>query len=143
MAGDLELWRAWASGDAEAGEAFAEKHFVSVYRFFESKVGELAEELTQRTFLAFLEGARSYDERGSVRAYLFGVARLQLMRHYEGREDRGRKRVDLSELSAHDLNPTASQVVAAREQHDTIFARRCGGCRSMLRSPSSCTTGTT
>jgi RNA polymerase sigma-70 factor (ECF subfamily) len=118
---DSDLWRTWAGGDARAGEAFAERHFVSVHRFFASKVGELAEELTQRTFLAFLEGFDGYGQRGTVRAYLFGVARNQLLRHYEGRDVRGRQRVDLSELSAHDLGPTASQVVAAREERDVLL----------------------
>jgi len=118
---DLQLWDAWATGDTQAGEAFAERHFVAVFRFFESKVADVAEELTQRTFLSFLEGRARYQSRGSVRAFLFGVARHQLLRHYEGRDERGRKRVDLSQLSAHDLDPSASQVVAARERQDAVL----------------------
>jgi len=122
MSDDLELWGAWAAGDTSAGKAFAARHFLGVYRFFESKVGPEADDLTQRTFLAFLEAYESYRQGGSVRAFLFGIARRQLLRHYEGRDDRGRQRVDLSQVTAADLLPSPSQLIAERERTEALFA---------------------
>ena len=53
--GDLELLRDWRAGDDGAGNRLVRRHFDSIYRFFENKVREGADEMTQRTFLGCVE----------------------------------------------------------------------------------------
>src|SRR6476619_6807572 len=47
-----------------------------VWQFFRRRTRrpEVAEELSQDTFLAVLEGASRYEQRGTFRSYLFGIA---------------------------------------------------------------------
>ena len=45
---DAELLSAWRAGDADAGPQLFKRHFRKVYRFFETKCRDEAEELVQR-----------------------------------------------------------------------------------------------
>ena len=122
---DRELWQRWVEGDAKSGNELARRHFVSIHRFFKSKVGEFADELTQRTFLGFVEGGVSFAARGSVRAYLFGIARKQLLRHFEGR-GAGVPAGEILNSSVLDLDPSPSQVlVELRQQQQLLAAMHC------------------
>ena len=113
---DFELWRAWAAGDEDAGNLLVRKHFTSIYRFFRSKVGDLADELTQRTFLACVEQRTAYRGQGSVKAYIFGIARRQLLRHFEGR-GRGLDADELANSAVADLDPSPSRLIAQQQDH--------------------------
>lgn len=60
-------------------EAFAElyrRHVTSVYRYHMAHTGNVhdAEDLTSQTFMAALEGIRSYRGTGSYIAWLMGIA---------------------------------------------------------------------
>lgn len=60
-------------------EAFAElyrRHITSVYRYHMAHTGNVkdAEDLTSQTFMAALEGIRSYRGTGSYIAWLMGIA---------------------------------------------------------------------
>ncbi len=60
-------------------EAFAElyrRHLTRVYRYHMAHVGNArdAEDLTSQTFMAALEGIRSFRGKGSFAAWLFGIA---------------------------------------------------------------------
>jgi RNA polymerase sigma-70 factor (ECF subfamily) len=60
-------------------EAFAElyrRNLTRVYRYHMAHVGNVkdAEDLTSQTFMAALEGIRSFRETGSFAAWLFGIA---------------------------------------------------------------------
>lgn len=120
-ADDLTLLLAWRSGDAEAGNELGRRHFLGTLRFFAAKVPEVAEELVQRTFLACAEGKERIGTDAGFRAYLFGVARKQLLRHFEGRgELHG---VDqLSQRSILDLRTSPSQVMAVEQDHALLVA---------------------
>ncbi len=116
---DLTLFRAWRTGDREAGNELGRRYFRGVYRFFRAKVPEAAEDLTQRAFLGCVEG-REQIRQASFRAYLFGVARKQLLRYFEGRVERFEAGA-ASQRSIVDLQGSPSQVVAAREQHALLL----------------------
>lgn len=118
MATDLELWEAWTAGDEGAANLLVERCFLGVHRFFQSKLPEHADELTQRTFLACIEQRDAFRAQSSFRAFLFGIARKQLLRHLEGREGRA---FDAA-VSMHDLDPSPSRVVAAQEQQEVLLA---------------------
>lgn len=117
---DRELFAAWQDGDKRRGSELVERHFASVFRFFRSKVGEDAEELTQKTFLGCVESRDRYDESRSFRAYLFGIARKQLLRHFEGR-GRGFPADALSRMSIADLAPSPSRLAASRQEAQRLL----------------------
>lgn len=114
---DHTLWLAWLDGDTDAGEAFVQRHFLSVHRFFSRKVGPAADELTQRTFLGLIEGGAAFEGRSSIRSYLYGIARIQLLRHFEGR---GLLPENAASTSLADLGPSPSRVVAQREGRERL-----------------------
>ena len=117
---DLALLAAWRDGDGEAGNELGRRYFFGVYRFFAAKVPDAAEELVQRTFLACAEGRERIGAAG-FRAYLFGVARKQLLRHFEGRgELHGIEQ--LSQRSIADLRTSPSQVLADQQAHAQLVA---------------------
>lgn len=117
---DVELFAAWRAGDSDAGNALVERHFVGVFRFFSSKVPDAAEELTQKTFLACVESRDRLVPGSAFRAYLFGVARNQLMRHFE-RRGRSVQAEAMSRLSVADLAPSPSMAVAHGQRRAIVL----------------------
>ena len=63
-------------GSRDAFEALFERYRHPIWQFFRRRTAEAAraEELTQDTFVALLEGAHRYAARTVFRAYLFGIA---------------------------------------------------------------------
>lgn len=78
MDDDLELLERWRTGDTPAGQALFARHFRSVYRFFEHKVGADADDMVQRTFAACVGARDRFRGEASFRTYLFAIARKQL-----------------------------------------------------------------
>jgi RNA polymerase sigma-70 factor, ECF subfamily len=76
-------------------EAFAElyrRNLTRIYRYHMAHVGNTrdAEDLTSQTFMAALEGIRSFRESGSFAAWLFGIAskkRLMFFRRNTSRPE--------------------------------------------------------
>ena len=117
---DEQLWSAWIDGNTVAGNELVQRYFLKVYRFFSSKAGPAAEELTQRTFHGCVEARERYRGDASFRAYLFGIARNQLLKHIE------RKRTDLggvdpAEAGVRDLGLSPTGVVAGRERDAAVL----------------------
>jgi len=80
---DDELLRLTASGDEAAFTTLYRRRHPAIYRFALQMSGSpsLAEEVTQEVFLALLSDRGGYDRsRGSLAAYLYGVARRQVWR---------------------------------------------------------------
>jgi RNA polymerase sigma-70 factor, ECF subfamily len=79
---DAELLRLMLAGDEQAFTALYRRHKGIVYRFALLMSGQssVAEEVTQEVFLALLRNGRRYDpERGSLKSYLCGAARNQVL----------------------------------------------------------------
>lgn len=76
---DSALLHAWQDGDQAAGTALVRKHFALLYRFFRSKLDQDIDGLVERTFLACRENGERYRDAPSMRAYLLGIARNQLL----------------------------------------------------------------
>ena len=73
---DEDLMAAVRGGDRDAfGELFG-RYQERIWRFFRRRLADrtAAEELTQETFLAVLQGAARYEPRAPFRSYLFGIA---------------------------------------------------------------------
>lgn len=65
-----------AVGDAEAFAELYRAHVTRVYRYFMAHLGNVkdAEDLTSQTFMAALEGLRSFRGDGSFAAWIMGIA---------------------------------------------------------------------
>jgi RNA polymerase sigma-70 factor, ECF subfamily len=83
---DPQLVRRMTGGDEEAFVTLYRRRQGGIYRFALQMSGSaaVAEEVTQEVFLTLLRDAAQYDvERGSVAAYLYGIARNHVLRHLE------------------------------------------------------------
>lgn len=114
---DVELLSRWRDGDRAAGNELFERHFRPLYRFFRTKVRAEVEDLVQETLLACVHGRDRLRSDASFRAYLFGVARRVLYKHYRGR---GRED-DFTQASVADMTPGAGSVIAKREDDRIIL----------------------
>lgn len=119
MSDDFELLKRWKDGDKAAGNELIDRHFSSVYRFFRSKIDNDVDDLTQRTFLASLEGLDRIKD-GTFRAYLLGIARHLLFHQYRSKRTHG-KLEDFLEFSVEDLMGTPSQLRAVHEEKKLLL----------------------
>jgi RNA polymerase sigma-70 factor (ECF subfamily) len=86
---DQELLERMLAGDREAFTALYRERQGSVFRFALQMTGsmEVAEDVTQETFLALLDAGKRYDaSRGTVSSFLYGIARNQILRRIGGRK---------------------------------------------------------
>lgn len=83
---DGDLLRLLSEGKEEAFIAFYCRHQGAVYRFALQMSGkaEIAEDVTQDVFIAVMASAKRYDSsRGSVAAFLYGIARNIVLKALE------------------------------------------------------------
>ena len=87
---DSDLLRLMSAGDEEAFVTLYRKRQQAVYRFALQMSGSevVAEDVTQEVFIALLQEPCRYDEsRGSLSAFLYGIARKKILQRLkkEGR----------------------------------------------------------
>ncbi len=83
---DIDLLQRALAGDEESFTALYRRRQGSVYRFALQMSGRssVAEEVTQEVFLAMIREAGRFDPgRGSLMAYLYGIARNHVLRCLE------------------------------------------------------------
>lgn len=83
---DLDLLRQMMTGDEDAFTQLYRRRQASVYRFALQMSGSqtLAEDVTQEVFIVLIRDAGRYDpSRGSLSAYLYGIARNHVLRKLE------------------------------------------------------------
>lgn len=83
---DLDLLRQMMGGNEDAFTQLYRRRQAGVYRFALQMSGSqtLAEDVTQEVFIVLMRDAARYDpDRGSLSAYLYGVARNQVLRKLE------------------------------------------------------------
>ncbi len=116
---DADLLSAWCAGDRSASDRLVARYYHSVHRFFELKAGFIADDLTQRTFLACVQHAASIREAASFKSYLFGIARRQYLDHQRrsGRSDLALDRFG----SGTDSQTPLSRQVARREEQQLVL----------------------
>ncbi len=75
-------------GDKEAFEKVYTLLFTPLYRYVFSKCheGELAQDISQQTFLKFYQALSTYEPEKSPLAYLFTIAKHLLINHHEKRK---------------------------------------------------------
>jgi RNA polymerase sigma factor (sigma-70 family) len=113
---DLDLLEQWRAGDADGGQALFERHFDSIYGFFETKCPAEADELVQATFLAVLRAKTQFRGDSSFRTYLFTIARNELYRVLRTRQRKGTQ-VDFALSSIAELVSTPGTRMARNQEH--------------------------
>ncbi len=116
---DRSLLLGWRDGDSAAGDALVRKHYASVHRFFEVKATTVADDLTQRTFLACTESFERLARAASFRAFLFGIARNVLLQHLDRRRDAAAN-CDFDEIPS---RTTRASALVARQLEQQLVLR--------------------
>ena len=117
---DMELLYAWRNGDASAGDSLVRRHYASVLRFFEVRT-RAADDLTQRTFLACVEGRERFRGDASFRTYLFAIARRLLLGHAsQPQHSEALSRFDALGVPA--PRTSVSMLVARRQEQQLLLA---------------------
>src|SRR5881409_1894785 len=83
---DDVLLRRAAKGDEEAFTLLYRRHQAAMYRFALRMTGNTwaAEEIVQDVFMILMREPEKYDaERGTLGAFLYGIARNRVMKHLE------------------------------------------------------------
>ncbi|ACY16629.1 RNA polymerase sigma factor [Haliangium ochraceum] len=125
MSSDLELLERWRAGKREAGNELFERHFTSIYRFFQNKVAGDVEELVQATFLACVDSRDKFRGQSSFRTYLFSIARFQLYGHYR-RNQRDGDALDFGVTSVMDMGASPRSEVARGRRQQRLLSALCG-----------------
>lgn len=129
--GDTQLLRAVASGDAVALRELYERHakLLSVRLWRRCGDPQIVEEVVQDTFLAAWRGASSYEARGPVAAWLWGIAIRTLAKRY--RSEKPTTSATSTELGSpvtweeavvEQLDFVAAMETLSPELHDTFEA---------------------
>jgi RNA polymerase sigma-70 factor (ECF subfamily) len=117
---DGELLERWSTGDTAAGRRLFERHYASVYRFFNTKVSGGLEDLVQDTFTACVASRDRLASASSFRGYLYGTARNILRQHFRKARVRGAV-VDLDNHSVHDISPSPVSFVVEKAEHRLLI----------------------
>ncbi|MBC7976306.1 MAG: sigma-70 family RNA polymerase sigma factor [Myxococcales bacterium] len=116
---DIDLLTRWRAGDRVAGQALFERHFASLYRFFQNKC-EDTDELVQATLLACMNAKEQFRGDASFRTYLFSIARNKLYRYLR---DRRRSVVlDVTTASVAEVITTLRTAIARDQAHRALLA---------------------
>lgn len=104
-----ELVRRLRRGDEAALSAFCERFLDRVYAFLYHRVAgdeQIADDLTQETFLAALDALERFDGRARLYTWLCSIARHKLTDHYRRRYRFDRVRAALERLPDDHLDPS-------------------------------------
>ncbi len=121
LADDLRLVEQLCHGDAQAAREIYRRHGTALLRFAlaMSRNRQTAEDLVHDTFVEFLHDPRRFDPaRGSVAAYLYGIARHQMSRHVRRLDAESLSGACASEEGARDAGAAQSDFVGADERLD-------------------------
>jgi RNA polymerase sigma-70 factor, ECF subfamily len=127
---DDALLKRSAKGDENAFTELYRRHQASVYRFALRMTGNswAAEEIVQDVFMTLVREPKKYDaDRGTLGAFLYGVARNRIMKHLErvprylsldekgeaGHEAHGRLHEQMTPAHWAELRERSKQVRAA------------------------------
>jgi RNA polymerase sigma-70 factor (ECF subfamily) len=121
---DFDLLDQWRGGDNAAGQALLARHFDTLCGFFESKCGQDADDLVQRTMLACVASKDRFRKHASFRTFLFAIARHELYHHLQARRRDG-QRLDFTVTSiAEILTTPGSRMVKDADKVRVVEALR-------------------
>ncbi|HYE64024.1 MAG TPA: RNA polymerase sigma factor [Pyrinomonadaceae bacterium] len=108
---DNELLRLMMAGDEDAFTSLYRRRQGGIYRFALQMSGSesVAEDVTQEVFMVLMREAQNYDSaRGSLSAYLYGIARNHVLRCLE----KERAYVQIIDVAEDGAEHAAEQLVA-------------------------------
>ena len=110
----------WREGDNSAGTELFARHHRSVLRVFRFKADDALEDLVQQTFMSCFEEQHRLRDAASFRAFLLGIARNLLLRHFE-RCAGPRGRVDPLVSAVADFAPSPSTLVRQAAERSRLL----------------------
>jgi RNA polymerase sigma-70 factor (ECF subfamily) len=114
MDDDLVLLQRWRDGNLRAGEDLCARYFDEIYRFFEHKLSNDADDLTQQTFLACVNARDQFRGISTFRTYLYAIARNEL--NMRLRRIPKFEHVDLEVSSLNELVSSPSKRLAKEQE---------------------------
>lgn len=117
---DYALLDRWRAGDSAAGNELFQRHFDSIYRFFDNKITGDVDELVQATFLACVRSRDQFRKQSSFRTYLFTIARHELYAFLQKRR-RDQNNLDFSQVSVMDLGTSPTARIARDQQRAVLL----------------------
>ena len=108
-----------AGGNEEAFVEIYRRRRASLYRFALHMAGSeaLADDITQEVFLALLNKRNGFDPaRGTLPAYLIGIARKLLRRHFE----RHPAQRSLNEVASNGFSMTPEPLIERHDPHTQL-----------------------
>lgn len=120
---DVELFDRWAAGDRDAGDRLLRRHFPTVFKFLRNKVGSGVEDVIQATFLACVQAKDRFRRESSFRAFLLGLARMELFGYY--RRTHRDERIDGSVTALRDLGASPTAALVQREEQRVLLEAMC------------------
>jgi RNA polymerase sigma-70 factor (ECF subfamily) len=87
-AGDAAFVARLRGGDKEAVQRFIRDNYPEIYRYFLFLTGrrDVAEDLTQETFVRAWRGLETYEGRAPLRFWLHRIAQREFLRTLRGRQ---------------------------------------------------------
>lgn len=96
----------------QAVDALIQSEWPKLERYFRTKVpGDHIQELGQNTLLTYVQ---NLDKVTSPRGYLWGIARFEVLRHWDRYRTKGSEPFDSTKHSVLDVGPTLSSVLDRR-----------------------------
>lgn len=124
MDSDFDLLDRWRGGDNAAGQALLARHFDTLCGFFESKCGQDADDLVQRTMLACVASKERFRKHASFRTFMFVIARHELYHRLNARR-RDDQRFDFSVTSIEEILTTPrSRMIKDADRRRVVEALR-------------------
>lgn len=121
MDDELTLLERWTAGDTLAGEQLCLRHHPAIYRFFEYKITDEADDLTQQAFLACVTSRERFRGTSSFRTYLFAIAKNVLYTRLRQRARHVHTDVDLEASSLAEIVTSPSERLG--RQRDAVRLR--------------------
>jgi len=118
---DVELLRAWQSGDIVAGNTLVKRHFSTLYRFFRSRIDDNVPDLVQRTFLACVEARDRFPDDTDFKTYALGIARNQMLMALRKMHRKARV-IEQGSATGRATGISPSSAVAERDQQRKLLA---------------------
>lgn len=121
----VQLINECLAGNESAIEAFVRLHETNVFRFALSIVGDQAEanEITQETFLSALRSLRTYQEKNSLKAWLFTIALNHSRNHLRKQKFLERLKAATTLLFQTDLSrkPASPEEAVIRDEKEAAI----------------------
>jgi RNA polymerase sigma-70 factor (ECF subfamily) len=118
---DFDFLDRWCGGDAAAGSLLFNRHFNTLYKFFEHKVIGDVDDLVQETLLECVKSRDAFKRKSTFRTYLFAIARNVLLQYWR-RKASLRPTVDFEEVSIESLSTSVGSRLAKQSERARLIA---------------------